>query len=1445
MTTPGLKTASLSIFFGKISDKKWEVKKIDKIKITWKYFPKVYRIFTWYPGSSWTLLKKVENLQEPVHEFNFEGLKSTALLIEMDEGYKHKEFQDEVAYGITEVYIGAKGYKMINKPCNQLANNQKVWDLDSQTNLSISKTKDFGDEIKKFSSDHDKLIAIFNNLKKDKKTIKKTNKTAEEIQKNISSYEKNFDNKNKELEMFKIEDLKKYKNLQFLEYLALLENKGVDKFNRSTAYSLGTNEKNPAISCIQLKKMNSNVISGFYWIKPVCSKYPLKVWCDFNIFKTAVDYYILSDSPVPNKDLNKWNITNERDIGYRCSKLGLRPLQLMNRDIVHRLVTIVKALGYELNQPQVIPLGFDYNCQTTIGCIKQFNSLNKRNTQNINFFFQKDFTDTAKDTGSMAGIGFGNIDILKVFDPRKTKMTALVCSTNEFEVSKTKSPIFVDCDMTLNGNGDTFKVGKQKLIQCDSSCNQSQKSVYGNGPYDGRSSICKAAIHAGKLDSKGGIIKVKVIGKNNVASQEGSANGILTKQIFESDLKEGYMSFDFITENPICPIEEYAEQAKLDNNDDLSFTEFTTSVKNSKGFNIPIDELAQLEDDDLKELINEGYNINMNEINESRKKNEMLNFRFSENPFKKGLKMVDGTAKKNGGKVGGGNFEKLAQQVSDMTPEKAVKASSQALDNAMDSSKKALKSMTSSLYDAVTNNSEDSKPENNYDKSKSEESKKEFDPTQMPKDPEVEEVKIKKPDPNLDCTPSTNSATKRVEQIFKENFSSNIENYKVEIKKIEEEIKSYKDLISFESNGTEISTKILFRRVQLLTEKMNILNGKLKISLNRANARKNLTNEIKEKWLDKMIAMIKFNKFLLQFDKKIEDMFVIRKSKTMNSDVPDWKIETSSIKGRNTAVGINGKIIPRQGIIGSALILKDKEGFDFILDADILVTNPSGVNGIVFRYKDNFSFYAFVINTENKTKEIIKVVRGKEKVLYSVKDGGIVINNWLKVKIHCMANNIRVEYQDVETQGVKGVIQVEDGSFSKGQVGFFASNEVGFYIDSIQFKTYPCWKPWATRENLKVITPTSSVYIEDYTGQLENKYLIDDPSNQANGPSEWVLNISKQYWQPSSIKQKSLVYDTSPNKYPSIIVKKDVYFANGNYECVFISKSKQGTISIIFKYNNPKGIAGEENASFYSFDMVKNVEESKFSLRKFENKRFQLLHTVTEIPESLKNTVFRLGFVNDVKIKVKVTCKERDISIFIKFDDLELTQILYYKDDSPLKSGYLGIGTNTVKLEVVSFETSPFKLVVSNAVVDNYMRSGTSKPLSPGVIEKLEIEKKMKDELSDVSKGKGILGTNFESKLSSDAKSNPKDKSQSQDLNTSNNKKGLMPATSNAQFVDDIPQTELEAKDCDEKKLIESSALLHMQVCLNNKTVDSRKKYCLENNKLMDQEQCNVSNSLF
>lgn len=1439
MSTPGIKSASLSIFFGKISEKKWEVKKVDKIKITWKFFPKVYRIFTWYPGSSWTLLKKVENLQESVHEFNFEGLKATALLIEMDEGFKHKEFQDEVAFGITEVYIGAKGYKLINKPCNQFASNQKVWDMDSQTNLSISKTKDFGDEIKKFSSDHDKLIAIFNNLKKDKKTIKKTNKTAEEIQKNISNYEKTFDNKNKELEMFKIEDLKKYKNLQFLEYLALLENKGVDKFNRSTAFSLGTNEKNPAVNCIQLKKLNSNVISGFYWIKPVCSKYPLKVWCDFNIFRTAVDLYILSDSPQPNKDLNKWNITNERDIGYRCSKIGLRPLQIMNRDIVHRLVTLVKALGYELNQPQVIPLGYDYNCQTTIGCMKQFNSLNKRNSQNINFFFQKDFTDTAKDTGSMAGIGFGNIEILKVFDPRRTKMTALVCSTNEFEESKTKNPIFVDCDMTLNGNGDTFKVGKQKLIQCDASCNQSQKSVYGNGPYDGRSSICKAAIHAGKLDSKGGVIKVKVIGKNNTASPEGNANGILTKQIFESDLKEGYMSFDFIVENPICPIEEYAEQAKLDSNEEMSFTEFTTSVKNSKGFNIPIEELAALDDEDLNELNNQGYKINMNEIMESRKKSEMMNFRFSENPFKKGAGL-----KLDLPKGGNKKFENLAKQVSNMSPEKAVKASSQALDNAMDSSKKALKSMTSSLYDAVTNKDteEEKKPDNNYDKSKSDESKKEFDPSQMPKDPEVEEVKIKKPDPNLDCTPSTNSATKRVEQIFKENFSSNIENYKEEIKKIEEEIKSYKDLISFETNGTEISTKVLFKRVQLLNEKLNILNGKLRVSLSRANARKNLTSEIKEKWLDKMIAMIKFNKFLIQFDKKIEDMFVVKKSKTMNSDVPDWKIETSNIKGRTTAIGINGKIIQKSGVIGSALILKDKEGFDFILDSDILVTNPQGVYGIVFRYKDNFSFYAFVINIEKKTKEIIKFVRGKEKVLYSVQDGGIVINNWLKVKIHCMANSIRVEYQDVETQGTKGVIQVEDGSFSKGGVGFFASNEVGFYVDAIQFKTYPCWKPWATRENLKVITPTSNVYIEDFTGQLENKYMIDDPSLQANGPSEWVLNISKQYWQPSSIMQKSLVYDTSPNKYPSIILKKNVFYSNGSYENVFMSKSKQGTISIIFKYNNPKEINGEENASFYSFDMVKNSEESKFSLRKYENKRFQLLKTINEIPESLKNTVFRLGFVNDVKIKVKVTCKDRDISIYIKFDDLELTQILYFKDDSPLKSGYVGIGTNGVKLDILSFETSPFKLVVSNAIVDNYMRSGTSKPLSPGVMEKLELEKKMKDELSDVSKGKGILGTNFESKLSPDAKSNPKDSAK--DLTPSSVKKGLMPATSNAQFVDDIPQTELEAKECDEKKLVESSALLHMQVCLNNKTVESRKKHCLENNKLMDQEECNVSQFL-
>ncbi len=65
--------------------------------------------------------------------------------------------------------------------------------------------------------------------------------------------------------------------------------------------------------------------------------------------------------------------------------------------------------------------------------------------------------------------------------------------------------------------GDTFEVS------CPADCTFG--SVWGSNPYTGDSNICSAAIHAGKIQTSGGSVKVKIVeGKEEYKGSE--ANGI-------------------------------------------------------------------------------------------------------------------------------------------------------------------------------------------------------------------------------------------------------------------------------------------------------------------------------------------------------------------------------------------------------------------------------------------------------------------------------------------------------------------------------------------------------------------------------------------------------------------------------------------------------------------------------------------------------------------------------------------------------------------------------------------------------------------------------------------------------------------------------------------------------------------------------------------------------
>lgn len=61
MSSPGQKKASMTLNFGKINDKDWEIKKIDKVIINWALEPTEFRVFSWYPGSSWTMIDMIKN----------------------------------------------------------------------------------------------------------------------------------------------------------------------------------------------------------------------------------------------------------------------------------------------------------------------------------------------------------------------------------------------------------------------------------------------------------------------------------------------------------------------------------------------------------------------------------------------------------------------------------------------------------------------------------------------------------------------------------------------------------------------------------------------------------------------------------------------------------------------------------------------------------------------------------------------------------------------------------------------------------------------------------------------------------------------------------------------------------------------------------------------------------------------------------------------------------------------------------------------------------------------------------------------------------------------------------------------------------------------------------------------------------------------------------------
>ncbi len=568
-SVPGQEKATVQILFGKMhkgpNKGKYETKKIDLIKIDWIKMPKKFMLYTWRPGYSWTLRAVYDNYKEKVSDIQIIGEEASAIMIVLDKSHVYPELGNITGYAIREVTITYNSIKLKNDNCANYKESLKVFDFDTQNYHKLESKKDYEEVRKKLSTNYEKSIASYNQMKNSGMSTLKTHNQAQGLMSKLSKLKKSIAGETiKKLRNFKSDLLPKISNSVFLDQINSKGPAGLVNSimrQKSTKGGLGTKDS-PGIDCLSIKKLRKNTLSGWYYLKNECMSKTIRVFCDFTIIGDAVDIVIFNDDqPEPNPDLSHLGITDFNSIRYQCAKLGLFPIQVSNARSVERIYQVLELVGYDLSKPVVVPLGYDYTCQNG-KCGGIINSLNDKQSSVISSFFAeagKAKSGLVVTPGPFAGLGYSNSHSMIKFDPNSVRITALICSTNHFQTDSTDSQVkTISCDTSPMSNTDLFIERASVLVECPSSCAQSTTPIYGTDVFHLKSSVCKAAIHSQILGAMGGRLYVRV-SKTDVKYLGSTQNGIKSEDYNSND---GLSSFSLIKYEPKCPINQFAELAK-------------------------------------------------------------------------------------------------------------------------------------------------------------------------------------------------------------------------------------------------------------------------------------------------------------------------------------------------------------------------------------------------------------------------------------------------------------------------------------------------------------------------------------------------------------------------------------------------------------------------------------------------------------------------------------------------------------------------------------------------------------------------------------------------------------------------------------------------------------------------------------------------------------------
>jgi hypothetical protein len=156
-----------------------------------------------------------------------------------------------------------------------------------------------------------------------------------------------------------------------------------------------------------------------------------------------------------------------------------------------------------------------------------------------------------------------------------------------------------------------------------------------------------------------------------------------------------------------------------------------------------------------------------------------------------------------------------------------------------------------------------------------------------------------------------------------------------------------------------------------------------------------------------------------------------------------------------------------------------------------IMTVSENLLGVVFRFRDQFNYYAFLLNQKVGYKRLIRVSNGKYKKLAELKDGGLFQGEWFKVQINLVSANIKVRFGQSKNHEKYSelpiVFNIDDFELRQGTIGFVVNNNNKFFFDNLFIKPKHCWTEWAAHNKVEVIPARASIFEEDYRGELEKK----------------------------------------------------------------------------------------------------------------------------------------------------------------------------------------------------------------------------------------------------------------------------------------------------------------------------------------------------------------------